>query len=203
MKEIISGFRVVKSSEFFFSTEPYNKLSNAGSKRYEGIFRMHLYDVLEEYYNKILPIEISVIVENSLKENNDMTIEIIKNFNDALKVLEYSKKKSDNNEIISLKSETLHELKGSFIFSEREIEWLGFDVISYGNGSLILDGILFKNQYFEKWIPSLNRFGLFNSIENIDEFISYYIDLSKRNIVEELPFNDYGFDTIAVGKVKL
>lgn len=203
MGETICGFQVVKSSASFFSMKPYNILSNIEGKRYEGIFRMHLYDVLEDYYNKRLPDEISNIVANSLKENNDLSIEIIKNFDDALKVFEFAKSKNCDNEIISLKSEILQELKGSFVFNSKEIEWLGFDVISYGNGSLILDGIFFKKQFFENWIYALNNFGLFNSIENINEFIAYYIDCSKRNIVEEIPFSNYGFDTIAVGRVKL
>jgi hypothetical protein len=203
MSETICGFQIVKSSDSFFKMSPYNNIKKFEGKRYEGISRMHLFDILEDYYNKSLPREINTIVENSLKENNDLSIEIIRNFDDALRVIEYTKARSSDNEIISLKSEVLQKIKGSFVFNEKEIEWLGYDVISYGNGSLILDGVLFKNQYFTKWLSDLNHNGLFDSTENIDDFIAYYQDCSKRNIVEEFPFSNYGFDAIAVGKVKL
>jgi hypothetical protein len=90
MSETICGFQIVKSSDSFFKMSPYNNIKKIEGKRYEGINRMHLFDVLEDYYNKSLPREINTIVENSLKENNDLSIEIIRNFDDALRVIEYT-----------------------------------------------------------------------------------------------------------------
>ena len=203
MSELICGFQVVKTVTSFISIEPYNKLDSTGGKKYEGLSRMHLYDIIEDYYNKKLTKELSDIVKNSMGENNDLSLEIIRNFDDALKILEFIKAKICDNEIISLKSETLQAIKGSFIFDKKEIEWLGFDVISYGYGSLILDGIFLKQQYFKEWLSNLNHNGLFDSTEHVDDFIAYYTDCSKRNIVEKLPFSNYGFDAIAVGRVKL
>jgi len=201
MDELICGFQVVKKVASFMKIEPYNKLANIVSTQYQGLSRMHLYDMIEDYYNRMLPKDLTVIVKSSFEENNDLSLEIIRNFDDALKILDFTNAKISDNEIISLKSETLQRMKGSFIFDKKEIEWLGFDVISYGYGSLILDGIFMKHQYFEDWLSILNHNGLFNSNEHIKDFIAYYTDCSKRNIVEQLPFSNYGFDTIEVGRV--
>lgn len=201
MNDIICGFQVVKSGSSFAKFEPYNSVLKDGD-RYEGLYRMPLNCLLGDYYTNNLPTHIRKIMKENMEENNDLSIEIIKSYDDANEIYNYIKAKHSDYEIISLVSEKLIKIKGSFFFNKKRINWIGFDVISYGNGSLILDGILFKREIFKNWFSKLNNFGLFDSTDSVDDFIHFYLECSKQNIVDDVSFSNYGFDSILIGKLE-
>lgn len=99
MVEKINGFLIVRKS--LEKTEPYGKIFRIGDKVYRGMERLHLEDVLDDYFAKKLPSDIYRIVEMEREASNDMLfMYYIRDYNDALKLLEYVNKKNDLNELI-------------------------------------------------------------------------------------------------------
>jgi len=166
--------------------------------------RLSFDDVLDSYYKKNLPLDILRIVEMAYEESNDtFFLPLIKDYDNALKVLEYSNNKEDDlNELAVINSDVLSSVKGTIDFYQKEIEWLGYDLFPFGGTSLILDGFFFKPDLFNKWVGELNKNGLFSQTDKMQEYIEEYLVYAKDNIVENYNLTELNFDAVRVGRVK-
>src|SRR6202012_604983 len=98
----------------------------------------------------------------------------VRNFSDAVKMLEYANRDNDRHELTALNSAAMDHFKGSFDFDDASIEWLGYDIWFLGGWSLILNGVFFKPDLFAKWIDCLNDNGLFENKDYLDAFLEDY-----------------------------
>jgi hypothetical protein len=60
---------------------------------------------------------------------------------------------------------------------------LGYDLTIMQNGSLIFLGVYFKPHLFSKWISRLNKYGLF---DNLDDCANYFDDYLKAAMLGEV-----------------
>jgi len=200
MIEKINGFLILRKS--LGNLFPYSAICRLGGKEYRGMQRNHLEDVAEEYYGKTLPADIHRIYKMSQEESNDLLfLNYIKNYRDALTILDYVSKKNDLNELIAIASDTITEGKGDFDFANGKIEWLGYDVIVFGGSSLILDGLFFKPEHFEKWVPLINENGLFSNKDHIHDFIKHYFIVADKGIIENYNMKVLRVDAVRIGRV--
>ena len=59
MNEDINKFLIVRKANSMELVKPYNKLFIIEDKMYQGIDRACFYDLYEDYFNKILPKQVS------------------------------------------------------------------------------------------------------------------------------------------------
>lgn len=169
---------------------------------YGGVDRMEWFDVDEDYYAGSLPQEINAIRETIKKACADFTgIKICSNLQSAIKLLDYSNRIQTRNEIIAVSSPTLIKLKGSLNIDSSHIHWLGYDVICLGHWSLLCDGLFARPGAFERWLPSLNKHGLFSSDTVVEDYNRDYRQAALHGLVEELPQGIYATEGVRVGRV--
>lgn len=125
----------------------------------------------------------------------------IKDYGDALKVLELINGRNNRNELVAISSDEITKAKGSMEFDAAEIERLGYDIVRIGGGSMLLNGLFSKPDRFARWIEVINEYGLFPTKERIAEYIDDYIECAKDNSIEPVLSTDLGFDAIKVGRI--
>lgn len=202
MSEMVNGFLVLRKSGTMDTVEPYKRLFRVGTKEYRGMERSHLYDIVEDYYKKKLPPDLHIIIKKNYEESNDLLlVELIRDLEEAKKILQYVRGKNDLSELIAIRSDIVSEIKGTVDIDPAEIEWLGYDILSFGNGSLILNGIFLKPDHFSKWVPWINDNGLFAGKEQVQAYIDDYLQLASDDIVEDYIPSPYRFDAVKIGRV--
>jgi len=200
MVESVNGFLIVRKT--LENTETYGSVFRVADKVYCGMERMHLYDAIEDYYEKKLPSDIHRILETENNESNDnLFMYYIKNYTDAVKVLEYVNKKNDLNELITISSDLVSKENGAIEFDSAKIEWLGYDIIRFGVSSLILNGLFFKPGYFSKWVAVINSNGLFPNKDKVQGYVEDYLRCAKDGIVEPYDLTANKFDAVRIGRV--
>ena len=201
MVNYINGFSIVIKS--LAGAPPYQNICRIGNKEYRGMERAHLEDdLVADYYAKKLPPEISRIMASENKESSEWPFfNYIKDYADAVKVLELINSRNNRNELIAISSDEITKAKGSIEFDAAKIEWLGYDIMRIGGESMILNGLFFKPDRFARWIDVINEYGLFPMKETIQEYIEDYIEIAKDNSIEPYGSTDLGFDAIRVGRI--
>jgi len=70
-----------------------------------------------------------------------------------------------------------------------KIEWIGYDLMDLGGGSLILDGVYYKQELFKDFYCLINSNGIFSiniGNENCNNFIERFKELGENGEVELL-----------------
>ncbi|MBO9205275.1 MULTISPECIES: hypothetical protein [Niastella] len=202
MSEKVNGFLVLRKSGTMDTVEPYKRLFRVGAKEYRGMERAHLYDIDEDYIKKKLPPDLHIIIKKNHEESNDLLfVELIRDLEEAKIILQYVRGENDLSELIAIRSDIISEIKGTVDIDPAEIEWLGYDILSFGNGSLILNGIFLKPDHFRKWVPWINDNGLFAGKEQVQAYIDDYLQLASDDIVEDHIPSPYRFDAVRIGRV--
>jgi len=200
VREKINGFLILKKT--LAQTEPYTGIFCLGDKEYRGLERSSFEDVNVGDLQQ-LPSAIKPIIEMTANESNDtLFLPLIKDYEDALKILAFANRDGNFSELAVIYSDVISTAKGTIDFDGEKIEWLGFDIFVFGGGSLILNGLFFKPAYFYKWIDEVNANGLFTKKDNTQEYIDNYTECAKDNIVESYDLTDISFDVIRVGKTR-
>lgn len=169
---------------------------------YGGLDRLPWFDIDEAYYSGRLPIDLRCI-RRSLKEINlDFSgIDLLKSLSEARQMLDYSNRESQKNEIITVYSEMLRELKGA-IKLESSVNWIGCDIINLGHSSLLHDGIFSNAELFMDFQDALNENGLIRDETTAKEYIMRYCQLAEQGLVEEIIDEPYGVDCVWVACIK-
>lgn len=205
--ETICGFLVVRlpnmNRDLDNSDPNFYRLPVLGDIYYSGIDRSRWYDIDTDYYNKTLPEQIKKLYEPINKGTDDLTgIDVCKDFQVAVELLNYSNRDRKVNELISFRSEKLKEIKGAIEFDASKIVWLGYDMMKLGEWSLLTDGLFLKPEYFQGWEKRLNKNGLFDDPSLLDDFVATYQALAEKEIVEPLSDDErHSFDAIEIGRV--
>lgn len=205
----ICGFMVVRKPEENFdkiSLAPYylpNLSPCINGVCYSGVSRAPWYELEENYYTGDLSNEL-IELRSELDEINSPNAEpkLMKDFDKAIKILEYSNTIQNRYELIVLFSDKLSKINGS-IEIELHVNWLGFDIYYSGYGSQIVEGIYKKPILFNEFIKRLNINGLFNNDEGcIKDYIDKYNKVFLENDLE--PMNDLDIelkDVIRIGRI--
>ncbi len=201
MVNYINGFLILRKS--LADEAPYQRICRIGNKEYRGIERAHMeVDLVADFYAKKLPPEIARIMASENKGSNEWPFfHYIKDYADALKVLEFINNRNSLNELITISSDEITKAKGRIEFDSANIEWLGYDIMRIGGGSMLLNGLFFKPDRFARWIDVINEYGLFPMKERIREYIEDYIEIAKDNSIEPYDSTSLGFDAIRVGRI--
>lgn len=169
---------------------------------YGGIDRMAWFDLDEDFYHGVLPSNIQQARQLIKSNNVDFTgIDLCKDWALTIELLEYSNRHFLANELIAIRSELLNEIKGVAYIDTLEISWVGYDIVSLGNWSLLYAGLFTSPEYFAEWQYLVNSCGLFSSPTHCSEYIQAYRIAAGQGVVEELPDSPYGIDIIEIGKV--
>ncbi|POZ49557.1 hypothetical protein [Methylovulum psychrotolerans] len=172
----------LKEREFFRKEPPC-----IGCICYSGISRMPWFDLDddEDYYSGTLPRE-SIELRNEIDEQyrDFSNIELLRDLDKTKRILAFSNRHQDRNEICVAFSETLAKQKGTFI-SDSAIQWLGVDVFFSGYGSILEQGIFAKPDLFPEFIIRLNMNGLFDlGSDFVSSYIDEYIEVSEAHNLE-------------------
>jgi hypothetical protein len=140
-------------------------------------------DLDEAYYAKCLPLSLLPIREKLNRENDDFAgVRLLKDYQEAREVLEFSKNKS---EIIAIWSPELEVLRGS-VRCTVPLGLLGLDCFCLGEWSVLLAGVYVRPEYFSSAVAQLNESGLLTSDDDCNELFCRYVELSVTEVVEPL-----------------
>ena len=200
----IAGYLVVRLPKWNYDAAGRGvyrkKVPRLGNVLYEGIDRMGWFDVDEDYYKGSLPEPFRSERELIKNENADLTgILVTKDLTVAQSLLDYSDR--ERNEIISVRSPTLVQLKGEGGANQDTIHWIGYDVVDLGHWSLLSEGLFVAAQHFPTWQSILNEHGLLRRAEDATLVISNYKVAASRGGLQELAPSVYGIEAIEIGRV--
>jgi hypothetical protein len=172
--------------------------------KYRGIDRMPWEEVDSAFYAKSLPKGDGEIWANMQKERKGQFGGFVcRTRKEAETLLAFSNSKQHINELCVFYSEKIAAIRGS-IEIEENIEWLGYDVFSIDNWSLIASGVLCSPEFLRQWESDLNENLLLNSADNVSNLINDYKKFAKSDqFVEDLIEEPLGIDAFKIGIVKL
>jgi len=184
-----AGYLVVRLPNFDYLVDKRENIAPINGVYYAGVKRQAWADVFDEAYyrrNVELPPDIRRLAEALKRDNSDSTgIDVCKNEDMALSLLEYSNRGENANELIVVRSPFLEKIKGSVDIS-KPVDWLGFDCVALGEWSLIAEGVFAKTDYYREWIGRLNKFGLFDDPALVPAYAEAYESAVLQNISEPL-----------------
>ncbi len=202
----ICGYIILRKPEFNFDNEGRGSFSKIVPKIddliYSGVDRMPWFDLDEDFYGGSLPEEL-VAIRKELKDKNcDYTdFQVVRDFDKAKKILEYSNKNKSINELTAIYSKKIERVKGAFK-CDTNIAWLGIDLYCHGYGSIVREGIFKRPELFPSHKYELNKIGLFNKdSELLEKYIKDYIICSKDNSIESINGALKYLDHILIGRV--
>jgi hypothetical protein len=172
---------------------------------YAGLDRLRWVDVFDEdFYTGKVAHDVRELARGIHEANHDLTgITVCRDAEVASVLLKHANRRGLANELIVVRSPQLDVIKGT-VDINWPIEWLGYDVMGLGEWSLISNGLFIDPEYYARWVPQINRFGLFDDCSFVEEYIAAYEEAVAKGKSEPLAPLESGFPRIAVelGRVK-
>lgn len=174
----------------------------SGFPHYAGIDRMPWFDVEENLSDS--PHSIQSAFTAIREAGNDFTgLDVSQNLSSAKELLAYANRDAEQNELIAISSPMLLELKGGIQVPEKTMTWLGFDVVAFGQWSLLHDGLYAKPAAFGSWPSFLNVHGLLSSMHQVEALIRDYSGLEKSGAVECLGEDVCSIEAVGVWRISV
>jgi hypothetical protein len=178
---------------------------------YGGIDRMPWFEIGEQLYAGTLPERIQHERQRIQLDNRDLSgVEVCRDLPTAAALLRYSNDIYNANELIAVRSDALARLKGVRQVNPVQIEWLGYDVVALGQGSLLSAGLFGVPAAFPGWRDRLNSFGVLRSEDLVEPYKAAYDAAATRGEVEditdiqgELAGIGYAVAGIEIGRVRV
>lgn len=200
----LNGFLVVRKAECNFDSQglvpPYHLQPLPNGLLYNGIDRFRWFDLDEGYFSKNLTDELESITDTINITPIIFCEGYLESLSDTIKVLHYSNRNGERNEIIGFYSDDVsREMKKRCIrLPSHKLCRLGYDPIGLGGLSGIMEGIVALNDRgeldgdFAKWMLKLNRNALFDRKRDAIEYARFYQTVSERyNLETSLDFKYY------------
>jgi hypothetical protein len=163
---------------------------------------MPWFELDEAHYDGSLPPDLSAIRERLRRGNADWWgIDTCPNLFEARRVLEFSNRKKVRNELIVVRSDTLQTVKGEVSIDDGLVDWLGFDVVVPGHGSILVYAF-HHPELFHGWESRINEDGLLTNPYEIQAFAAAHSAASERGDVEVLPPDAPPAEPIELGRVR-
>ncbi|MBZ4417975.1 hypothetical protein [Myxococcus sp. RHSTA-1-4] len=130
---------------------------------------------LDELYYDSNPAESVVALRNRLTQRNRdaLGVELLGELSDITNCLQLIGGMAAANEVIAIHSNELAKVKG-WVPVANPGDWMGLDVVLYGGGSLLREGIFGSDFFDPKWGHRLNCNGLFSSRAECEEYLGEY-----------------------------
>jgi hypothetical protein len=170
-----AGFVVVRRPEFNYLVPGREVVPRIGDVYYRGVDRQRWIDVFDEdFYSNRTPEDVRMLGTTLRNSNRDFTgIDLCRDEEAASKLLAYSNRSAPSNELIVVRCPELENVNGASKIN-CTVDWMGYDVVAIGEWSLIAEGVFRNPEYFSKWLPRINPFGLLTDPAAIAEYISTY-----------------------------
>lgn len=201
---MINGFLVVRTPEMNFDPEgrgAYSRITPCLlGLCYSGVDRMPWFDLFEQVYADKQAENLAHALRRIKHQNADFTgLDLCTDPQEALALLRQSNAEELRNELIGVHSEKLSQVKGAFMFDDRCLDWLGYDVVALGFWSLLESGLFAVPAAFTRWFDLVNDHGLLR--EPSADYVAAYEAAARQGLVEEIPAELYGVDFIRVSRV--
>jgi len=204
-----SGFLVVRSPEKNRDVQKRGAFSaeapHLGPVYYSGIDRMPWFDIEEDFYKGGLPDDLVPLLRRITSSSDFSGINLCTDLTIARDLLNYSNRRTVDNELIVVRAKKLAALKGIVEIDETQIRWIGYDLVCLGGASLLRDGVFSVPTAFPGWQGSLNQDGLLPSSSVTAAYLQAYKTAMAEGVVEELPEElpnfVYAVDAIEIGRV--
>jgi len=172
---------------------------------YSGTDRMGWYDLEYEYYEKTIP-ERFLSLRKKISESNtyNTLYNFLMDFDEAFSILKYTNKYPyfPLNELIAFRSEKVSSKK--FVFTKKEIDWMGTDLVNHSKGSFLLQGYFRKPEAFISVKDCINKNGLLISDSKIiDRYFKVYLEKTEEYYLEPLEDDHEYMDRMEIGRVIL
>lgn len=174
----------MKTGYFLVDAEQPSLNADYSSPVYFGIDRSPWRGVDEKYYAGELSNEMKALRKKSFSNHvlglSFGTLSSI----DEVKLLAGTcdKNTSMNSQILKIKF--LGSIAETAIFFNDESQGVGFDVYADGYGSLISLGLVEHPEFFRIFHEKLNKFGLFQSLMDIQQYVTYYKEVMYAENLE-------------------
>lgn len=205
----ILGFSVVRLPYLFFNPVDEKKYRtfeprSVNGVLYSGLFRMEWVDFYDEYYFGMKNEALKRLRRLLTQSVTDLfPYEHLTDFQEALSVLNMSNKHRSFplNEIIVFRSKNFRQDQ-LFSFHEKEIEWLGTDLVCYGLGSFVYEGVYWHQEEFSPIFDTLNSNGLLIDDQDcINKYLRFYLDNTNRFELEPINGFERHLDEVQIGRV--
>jgi hypothetical protein len=201
--DVVSGFMVVRRPHCNFDAAGRGAFTRIvpmfDDTIYGGFDRMPWFDIDEALYTRKLPPVLEKIRVES--RSSDFTgIDLVSSLDQAQELLLFANRESNQNEIITLASESLASIKGTISLAPNEHEWVGWDVAPLGHSSLLVEGLFARPDLFGGVRELVNRAGLLLSEEAVASYVQSYRAFSDRGLVEAVIEDPYSVDGIRIGR---
>lgn len=188
-----SGFLVVPLSEVMvqregFGRPVYELLQTVNSSiAYGGVDRRGYSDLDEWEYEPGLPEEIATLWKSLHFTAGVIGLDVCHSIDDARTLLAYCNQGGETHELIAVRAPLLVNRIGTLPIVGYSVEWLGFDVLAYGEWSLLNDGLFKRPDVFAAFVPDINPHGLFSAPEVAPAFTAAYVAATQVANIE--PFH--------------
>lgn len=181
---------------------PANDIEWMRDKVYEGVERMPLFDFEEEYYEGNRTEDFMRLWDDAqAKMCSHWDWRVFREIEVAKKVIGFSGKWLDKNELVVITSESLVSSCGTLSNCNR-VAWLGVDVYVHGYGSIIKGGVFRRPKLFEWPAKSkINRHGLFCCPDDASRYLHAYRDVQERAGLEPIADVEELTELVWVGKL--
>lgn len=193
----MNGFAVVRLPNLNYVDERRQACPVIGDVYYSGIKRLPWTDVFDEdFYRHRMPEKIRDLTVG-ITSKDFSGIDLCQNLRAAQELLHYSNRNSVANELVVVRSDALNVVKGC-IEVEQSVEWMGFDFVALGEWSLIEAGLFRHQDYYENWLPLVNRFGLFDDPLLLSDYVATYQEAAAIAKSEPIAPSGEGFGQLAI-----
>ena len=154
---------------------------------YGGVDRRWLSDMEESLYEPGLPDNIERLYRSLYTPDVHSHLNLCCNGEIAQTLFAYCNRNALTHEIIAVRAPLLAREVGTLPSDGCTIEWLGFDVLAYGEWSLLNDGLFKSPDVFAVFVPHVNAHGLLATPEVAPAFTNAYAAAARVANIE--PFH--------------
>ena len=204
----ICGYLVVRKPQHNFRGAPRSeKAPEVGGVCYEGVNRIAWEDIAGSYYQHILLTTIHEqfrdILEQPHNARFDHGLLICKDLDQSYQLLQYCNRKEPLNELIAVYSRNLAGITGTIQVNRGLVEWIGYDLVQWGEISLLEEGYFVAPTHFLECEDFLNERKLVVAPDQsiIDTFARVYNQAAEARFVERNPVDR--IEAFSVGRVDL
>lgn len=165
---------------------------------------MERFDLEDSFYAGKLPDEFLKVREKVNEQKLHFADHVlVKKLDLARRVLEFSNRDNNHNEIISIYADRFAKYIEPWKLPENSMN-LGVDVYQDGFGSLIREGVFNRPDLFSRFVGELNENGIFQDDKNfLEGYCYFYRATQEKHDIENFPFDELPVDIIHVYRMIL
>jgi len=161
------------------------KVFTIGKLLYSGVSRMEWFDLDEYYFREELSADLRHL-HHKVHDYSTALPDILRDVDEVRRVLEFCNAKNPGqNEVAAVRGKDLDEALGTFEAEVQSAQFLGWDVMGIGEGSLIYEYVFMEDYLQQGWGPRLNPAGLLPDEESCYELARYCEEANQKGLLHE------------------